>query len=224
MLSLGGGVVSYHNTPKPGQVRDSNGPLIAAQALQDGAQVTNVEVTGDESAACLKEHLENLLQQADLVITTGGAASGAYDQATYTFKNIGAHLLFWGIKIKPGSHSGLAIVNNKMIIALSGNPAACAAGYHLLAGPVLRALQELTPIPEVLSAICTNSYNKEGGPHRFVQGYAVCDDKGWRVTILPGQKSSMLQALTKSNALIDLPAGSPPVQAGQKVSIILLDS
>ncbi|TEB15799.1 Molybdopterin molybdenumtransferase [Pelotomaculum sp. FP] len=224
VLSLGGGVVSYHNIPEPGQLRDSNGPLIAALALEDGGQVTNVEVSGGESAACLKEHLENLMQQADLVITTGGAASGDDDQATYMLKNIGAYLLFWGIKIKPGSHSGAAIVNNKIIIALSGNPAACAAGYHLLAGPVLRALQELPPYPKVLSATCTNSFHKEGGPRRFLQGYAVCDDKGWSVTILPGQKSSMLQALTKSNALIDLPAGSPPVEKDQEVSIILLYS
>ena len=224
VLSLGGGVVSYHNIPEPGQLRDSNGPLIAALALRDGGQVTNVEVAGGESAAGLKDHLENLMQQADLVITTGGAAAGAYDQATYMLKNIGAHLLFWQIKIKPGSHSGAAIVNNKIIIALSGNPAACAAGYHLLAGPALRALQEQPPYPKVLSATCTNSFNKEGGPRRFLQGYAACDDKGWNVTILPGQKSSMLQSLIRANALIDLPAGSPPVEKDQKVSIILLYS
>jgi molybdopterin molybdotransferase len=223
VLGLGGGIVSYHHIPERGQIRDSNGPLVAALALQDGGQVTNVEVSGDESPSFLKEHLENLLQQADLVITTGGAAAGAYDQATYTFKNMGAHLLFWGIKIKPGSHSGVAVVNNKIIIALSGNPAACATGYHLLAGPVLRAMQELTPYPRAITATCTSDFNKEGGPRRFVQGYAVCDDSGWRVNILPGQKSSMLQALTKSNALIDLPAGSPPVEAGQKVKIILLN-
>lgn len=224
VLSLGGGIVPFHHIPQRGQIRDSNGPLIASLALQDGGQVTSLEVSGDESPACLKEHLANLLQQADLIITTGGAASGAHDQAAYTFKNIGAHLLFWEIKIKPGSHSGAAIINNKIIIALSGNPAACAAGYHLLAGPVLRAMQELTPFPKVLSATCTSSFNKKGGPRRFLQGYAVCDDSGWKVTILPGQKPSMLQALIKSNALIDLPAGSPPVEAGQTVKMILLNS
>ncbi|MDD4238293.1 MAG: molybdopterin molybdotransferase MoeA [Desulfotomaculaceae bacterium] len=222
VLSLGGGIVSYHATPQPGQRRDSNGPLLAALALQDGAQVTKVEVTGDENASTLKEHLENLLCQADLLITTGGAASGVYDQAIHMLKHIGAQLLFWGVKIKPGSHSGAAIGNDKLMIALSGNPAACAAGYHLLAAPVLRALQGLEPYPQLISATCTNSYIKEGGPRRFLQGVAVCDHKGWSVTILPGQKSSMLQALTQSNALIDLPAGCPPVEKGQNVPIVLL--
>ena len=222
MLSLGGGIVSAHINPKPGQLRDSNGPLLAALTLRDGGQVTNVEVTGAESASSLKEHLEDLLQRADLVITTGGAASGVYDQAIYMLRHIGARLLFWGVKIKPGSHSGAAIGNNKIIIALSGNPVACAAGYHLLAGPVLRVLQGIEPYPQLLSATCTNSYAKEGGPRRFLQGYAICDHKGWSVTILPGQKSSMLQALTKSNALIDLPAGCPPVEKGQKAPIILI--
>lgn len=222
VLSLGGGIVSYDTIPRPGQSRDSNGPLLAALALQGGGQVSRVEVTGGENASTLKEHLENLLSQADLVITTGGAASGVYDQAIHMLKHIGAQLLFWGVKIKPGSHSGAAIGNDKLIIALSGNPAACAAGYHLLAAPVLRALQGLVPHPLLISATCTNSYHKEGRIRRFLQGVAVCEQKGWSVTILPGQKSSMLQALIKSNALIDLPVGCPPVEKGQNMPIILL--
>lgn len=222
VLSLGQGIVPYHTMPKSGQLRDSNGPLLAALVMRDGGHVTSVEATGDESASSLKDHLENLLHQADLVITTGGAASGVYDQAIYMLRHIGARLLFWGVRIKPGSHSGAAICNTKFIIALSGNPAACAVGYHLLAGPVLRALQALNPYPQHLSASCTNSFPKKVGSRRFLQGYAECNDEGWRVTILPGQKSSMLRALIKSNALIDLPSGRPPVEKGQDLPVILL--
>jgi molybdopterin molybdotransferase len=221
VLSLGQDIVPYHAVPEPGQMRDSNGPLLAALVMRDGGQVTGLTATGAENASNLKEHLERLLQQADIVITTGGAASGVYDKAVYMLKHIGARLLFWGVRIKPGAHSGAAICNTKFIISLSGNPTACAVGYHLLAGPVLYALQGLNPYYRRLPASCTNSFPKKTGTRRFLQGYAECSEGTWKVTILPGQKSSMLRALLRSNALIDLPSGHPPVEKGQNLSIIL---
>ena len=222
VLSLGQNIVPYDRVPEPGQMRDSNGPLLAAFVMRDGGQVTGLTVTGAEDASNLRVHLEKLLQQADLVITTGGAATGAYDKAVYMLKHIGARLLFWGVKIKPGAHSGAAICNTKFIIALSGNPAACAVGYHLLAAPVLRALQGLNPHYRRLPASCSNSFPKKAATRRFLHGYAESSDGKWQVTILPGQKSSMLRALLRSNALIDLPPGHPPVEKGQSLSIILL--
>lgn len=222
VLGLGQGVVPYQAAPEPGQVRDSNSPLLAALVMRDGGQVTGLAATGAECAINLKEHLEILLQQSDLIITTGGAASGVYDQAIYMLRHVGARLLFWGVKIKPGAHSGAALCNRKFIIALSGNPAACAVGYHLLARPVLLALQGLNPHPQHIMASCKNSYPKKTGTRRFLQGYADSDEGKWGVTIIPGQKSSMLQAVLKSNALVELPQGRPPVEAGQDLAVILL--
>ena len=112
--------------------------------------------------------------------------------------------------------------DGKPVIALSGNPAACSIGYEALAAPVLRVLQSLSPSPRRLAAVCTNSFPKRGGPRRFLRGYAVCGQDGWRVLVLPGQKSSMLRSLIDCNALIDLPAGHPPVEAGSEVSLMLL--
>ncbi len=132
-------------------------------------------------------------------------------------------MLFWGVQIKPGSHSGAGCYDGRIIVSLSGNPAPCWVGYELLAVPVLRALQGLRPLPlPRLSAVCTGSFPKGGGPRRFLRGYAVCGQDGWRVAILPGQKSSMLRSLLDCNALIDLPAGHQPLEAGGEVSLILL--
>ncbi|MCG8402485.1 MAG: molybdopterin molybdotransferase MoeA [Firmicutes bacterium] len=222
VLSLGKGIVPCYETPAPGQMRDSNGPLLAALAQLDGAQTLEPETAGGMEPAEIKHRLEQLLRQVDVVLTTGGAAFGACDQALDSIRQAGARPLFWGVKIKPGSHSGAAVLDTKLIIALSGNPAACAVGYHLLAGPVLRALQGRKLGPVRLEAVCKNSFPKKGGPRRFVRGHAFWGQDKWQVTCLPGQKSSMLRSLTNYNALIDLPAGCPPVEKGQEVSIILL--
>ena len=162
------------------------------------------------------------MAQSDLVLTVGGVASGPDDYALALLKASDARVLFWGVESKPGHHSGAAVCEDRPVIALSGNPAACAVAYQLLAAPVVRALQGLPPCPGAIPAICTNFFPKGGGPRRFLRGYAACGAKGWEVTLLPGQKSSMLRSLINWNALVDLPAGHPPLQAGSPVSVLPL--
>lgn len=223
ILSLGSEIIPCHAAPAPGRIWDSNGPLLASLVMRDGGEVVGVEVAGGESPDRVKEHLKKLLKQADLVLTIGGAASGVGDNALLVLREMGARILFWGIRVKPGSHSGAAIWDSKPVIALSGNPAACAVGYQLLAAPVLRAFQALNPYPRRLSALCTDPFPKKGGPRRFLRGYAACRQNGWSVSLIRGQKSSMLRSLINWNALIDLPAGHSPLEPGVQVSVILLD-
>ncbi len=219
IVCLGPEIIPCHLTPEKGQVRDSNGPLLASLITLDGGLVTNIEYLHREKKEGIKAVLAGLISQADLILTVGGAASGASDQALSLLREAGTRMLFWGVRAKPGSHSGGGISGSKPVISLSGNPSACITGYHLLAAPVLRAMQRLDPHPRVFAATCTNSYAKGGNTRRFLRGYAQCGEGGWKVTILPGQKSSMLKSLAGYNALIEIPAGHPPLEEGNTVTV-----
>ncbi|OPY58550.1 MAG: Molybdopterin molybdenumtransferase [Pelotomaculum sp. PtaU1.Bin035] len=224
ILGLGPDIVSCHETPAPGRMRDSNGVLLAALAQRDGGQVTGVEAAGAGSSFQVNYSLQRLLQLSDIVLTTGGTAHGVRDQAVSIVRRSGADLLFWGLRIKPGSHSGAAVCGHKLIVSLSGNPSACAVGYYLLVAPVMRALQGLDPYPQRLSAVSADAFLKKGGPRRFLQAVAACSQEGWGVKILPGQKSSMMRPfLSDCNALIDLPEGHPPIEKSAEVPVILLN-
>lgn len=222
VLCVGSGVVSYKVSPSAGQVRDANGLMLASLAAVDGGQVGGVEIACQEKPSEAREKLKKMLRQADLVLTTGGAASGKGDCALALLKELGARILFWGMQVKPGSHSGAAAWESKLVVSLSGNPAACAVGYHLLAAPVIRALQRENPRPKVVPALCIDPFPKKGGPRRFIRGHALFNRDCWTVSILPGQKSSMLRSLLNCNSLIDLPAGHSPLEAGTMVSLMLL--
>lgn len=230
ILSLGADVVSCQEEPLPGQMRNSNGVLLAGLVEQELGEVVTVETAGANSSEQIASRIEDLLEYYNIVITIGGAAYGTGDQAFNLIKESSAELLFWGMDIKPGSHSGVAFagdyfrVRQSMVIALPGNPLACAVSFNLLVVPVLRAMQNIEPYQSRVSAVCTNAFEKKGGPRRFLLAHAACGHAGWEVTILPGQKSSMTKALLGDwNALIDLPAGHPPVMKGSEVSVILLD-
>jgi molybdopterin molybdotransferase len=222
IVSFGRELTPARDTPAPGQTRDCNGPILAALVARDGGEVTGVEILGDGDREEDRGRLAGLLSQSDLLLTIGGTAQESGDRALPILRQLGTGVLFWGVCIKPGGHSGAGMCDGKPVVALSGNPAACSIGYEVLAAPVLRVLQGLSALPRRLTAVCTNSFSGRGGPRRFLRGYVICGQDGWRVLVLPGQKSSMLRSLIDCNALIDLPAGHPSLEAGSEVSLILL--
>lgn len=222
VLSLSENVVAWEETPSAGLIRDSNGPLLSALVMQDGGITSAIKIATQEKGS-LKEIAQALLKQADVLILTGGTYSEGKNDALDLMEDLGAKTLYWGVPIQPGSHTGAALVGSSLIFALSGNPASCAVGYHLFVSPALKAMQGLDPYPKRIKAVCTNGFAKKTGTRRFVRGFATYDNKGWQVTVQPGQKPSMIRSLINCNALIDLPPKNPPVEIGEEVEIIILN-
>lgn len=224
ILSLGEQLVSWKETPGPGCLRDSNGPLIAALARRDGAKNVALNIVGNKGRAELETYMREIMEDADLLITIGGTYARKEAETKTLFTEMGGEMLFWGVPIQPGGHNGAALWNKKRLISLSGNPAACAVGYELLVAPVIRALQGKEPYTPRVTAQCLDNIGAKGSERRFVRAYLTTNGSIWRVKVLPGQKPGMIRSLVNCNALIDLPAGNPAITAGTLVSVILLDS
>jgi molybdopterin molybdotransferase len=128
------------------------------------------------------------------------------------------------VPVQPGSHAGASVLNGRLIFALSGNPAACAVGYQLFAAQAVLAMQGFKPRLKRLKARCVNGFAKKSGSRRFIRGHAYWDQEGWQVMVLPGQKPSMIRSLVNCNALIDMPPNHPPIEVGQEVSVLLLNT
>lgn len=223
VLCLSKHVVPWQSLPEPGQIRDSNGPLLSALVLQDGGLPISIKNVS-KTETSVKTVAAELLEQADILIMTGGTYAEGGNEARRLMEQLGAEIIYWDVPVQPGSHTGASVRNSHLLFALSGNPAACAVGYQLFVAPVLRAMQGLIPPGRRLKARCVNGFAKKSGSRRFIRGHAGWDEEGWKVTVLPGQKPSMIRSLVNCNALIDMPAGSPPIEVGQDVSILLLNS
>lgn len=224
VLSLGTRLVSSERRPASGELRDSNGPLLTFLASRDGACITTLEIAGGTDPQALITRVQEIMAEADLLLTIGGTYARKQSEACWLFEKLGAEMLFWGVPVQPGGHNGAAIWNNKMLMSLSGNPAACNVGYELIVAPVLRALQGKEPCNPRVKARCLDAVSGKGGDRRFVRARLSADDGTWQVKVLPGQKPGMIRSLINCNALIDLPAGSEAAEAGTIVSVIILDT
>lgn len=224
LLSLGRNVVNCSQNPKPGQTRDSNTPFLAASITQAGGHIVDSKYASQAANMDFLKCLDELKQQSDLLIISGGTYSENEAEALQLLESAGARMVYWGTSIQPGSHNGFAVYESVPIFALSGNPAACAVGFHLFAAPALHYMQGLPFALKKVKARCTNDFRKTAQSHRFVRGRAQCTEEGWEVCILPGQKPSMLRSLINCNALIDMPAGHLPLESGLEVNVILLET
>ena len=221
VLCLSKNIIDWQSIPEPGQMRDSNGPMLSSLIIQDGG----IPVACLVVDRCYAFHatVETLLQQADVLIIIGGTYAEGDNEAQSLMKELGAELLYWDVSMMPGSHNGASLRNSQQIFALSGNPAACAVGYHLLVAPALRNMQGLSLGLQRITATCANGFNKKSASRRFIRGHLSWSEAGWQINVLPGQKPSMIRSLISCNALIDMPAGSTPFEAGKDVSVIVLE-
>ena len=62
----------------PGQIRDTNRPLLAAMLDELGVEVVDLGIVGDD-ADVLRDTLERGAGEADMVLTSGGVSMGEYD-------------------------------------------------------------------------------------------------------------------------------------------------
>ncbi|MDT9698608.1 molybdopterin molybdotransferase MoeA [Streptomyces sp. P17] len=124
--------------PHDGLIRDALGPMLPPWLRALGAEVTTVRRLGDDGDAL---HKAIAYSEADLIVTTGGTASGPVDHVHPTLRRLDAELLVNGVKVRPGHPMLLARTKeNQHLVGLPGNPLAAVSGLLTLAEPLLRTL------------------------------------------------------------------------------------
>ncbi|MDP6124895.1 MAG: molybdopterin molybdotransferase MoeA, partial [Candidatus Latescibacteria bacterium] len=100
VLSTGDEVVDPSQQPKPGQIRDSNGPLLTAQARRAGVEVTQLGIASDTF-----ESLSRLIEQglkSDVLVIAGGVSMGDHDIVEDVLLEFGFEMSFDRVNMKPG--------------------------------------------------------------------------------------------------------------------------
>ncbi|MCP3819326.1 molybdopterin molybdotransferase MoeA [Streptomyces sp. A3M-1-3] len=131
--------------PRDGLIRDALGPMAGPWLHALGADVIATRRLGDDAEAL---HKAVTTSDADLVVTTGGTASGPRDHVHPVLRRAGAELLIDGVAVRPGHPMLLArLTQERFLVGLPGNPLAAVSALLTLAEPLLRGLAGLAPRP-----------------------------------------------------------------------------
>ena len=213
VLSTGDEVVSPDLHPLPaGKIYGSNQELLTARLRELGVSDVKGLLIGDDPRE-VADTMAQLLGECDLLITTGGVSAGDKDIFHEALPLLGAERVFWKVNLKPGTPAMYSLWQGQPILSLSGNPFAAAATFELLARPLLAALTGESRFSlRSRTAVVEGSFPKASPGRRFLRGFY----QEGRVSLTGKNDSGMLASLVGCNA------GSPPVQEGQTVTVLLL--
>jgi molybdopterin molybdotransferase len=129
--------------PAAHQIRDSNGPMLEALAHALGADVLRRPALPDDPAA-----LAAALSAPDgapILLTSGGVSMGEHDHLPSVLAGLGARILFHRIRLKPGKPMLAALLGDRLILGLPGNPVSAYLNALLFLPVALARLQGLRP-------------------------------------------------------------------------------
>jgi molybdopterin molybdotransferase len=221
LMTTGTELLQVHEPLAPGKIRDSNGPMIAAQLARLGIPSRSYGFVRDDLDQAF-ELVRRALRETDCVITTGGVSVGDYDYLPAIYERLGAKVLFNKVAMRPGSVTTVAVWEGKFLFGLSGNPSACYVGFEIFARPaLLRMMGSRKPYLPHTQAVLTEDFTKPNPFTRFVR--AVYRHDGSRPTVAPAgfNKSNAVSSIARSNALMVLPGGSRGFRRGAIVDVLL---
>lgn len=201
----------------PGKIYNSNLYTLAALLRSQGLEVKSMGAVTDDPAQIARS-LEQALEQADVVVTTGGASVGEHDYAVAAARQAGAEILFWKTRIKPGSCIVAARRGEKLILSLSGNPGAALVGLYRVALPYLRKLCGRKDLYLEEIRLALRRPLKKSSPHtRLLRGHLEIEDGQAYFVENQGQSNGMLTASRNFELLGEIEADSPPLPAGTMI-------
>ena len=207
---------------RPGAIRNSNAHALPPLALRTGAEVSAVEMVGDDQDAT-RQALERALD-ADLAVISGGVSVGEHDHVRAALDELGAEQIFWGVALRPGKPTwfGTGGSGRPLILGLPGNPVSAMVTFILFARPAIRRMLGAGDERRTATAVLDEAYAKRPGRAHLVRCRLELRDDGWHARPTGPQGSHVLTSMLGADALAVLPTDQGDIAAGDRVEIELL--
>ncbi len=219
VITTGDELVEPHQTPGRGQIRNSNGPALAAQALAAGGSVS-VFAHAKDNPISLAETLRTALD-SDVIILSGGVSVGAHDYVKDVLGSLGVEILFWKVRQRPGKPLVFGTRGNCLVFGLPGNPVSSSICFDRYVRPSLaRMLGRKVVSRPMRKAALTGNIVKVKGLRYFARGVlAAAGAGGLEVTPTGPQGSGIYSSMAFADCIIHLPEDMENPSSGSVVDV-----
>ena len=170
----------------PGQIYESNGPMLRALLGDAGALVEELGSVEDDEAAHRRAIARGLV--FDVLVTSGGVSVGPHDLVRSIEAELGVEEVFWGVSVKPGKPLAFGVEGRTLVFGLPGNPVSSLVSCVLFVLPALRALQgERDPRPRYDVGRLSRPVKPDLRRDELVRAWAGADGEGAVLEVLSGQ-------------------------------------
>jgi molybdopterin molybdotransferase len=227
VLSTGSELVAPGTELRPGQIYESNGPMLAAAVEEAGGRAELLRFVPDD----VEQFLGRLADRVgavdggvDLVLTSGGVSAGAYEVVKDAFTGRGVE--FVKVAMQPGGPQGAGRLDGAggvAVVTLPGNPVSSHVSFEVFVRPALRAaIGHPHPDRAAVTATLGERWTSPAGRRQFRRG--VLDAVRGVVTEVGGPASHLLGALARAECLVVVPEDVTELAEGSAVEVWLLDA
>ncbi len=223
VLSTGDELVPLGSTPGPGQIQDSNGPMLVSAVRRAGYYASHLGHLVDDEKS-IKAEITHHLDHADVIITTGGVSKGAYDAVKAVLTGEGS-MEFSEVAMQPGKPQGFGLLGKRKVpvFTLPGNPVSALISFEVFIRPALAKISGRLDQPVVLPALVVEGWRTPEGRRQYARvrlsrdltGEYACEPAG-------GPGSHLVAGLAAADGLAIIDADAEEVQAGEEVQVHLL--
>jgi molybdopterin molybdotransferase len=205
----------------PGQIYESNRPMLAAAFAGAGALVETIAAVSDDEEshrAALARGLD-----ADVLVSSGGVSVGPHDLVRRVLAGLGVEEDFWGVAVRPGKPLAFGVRGRTLVFGLPGNPVSALVGAELFVRPALLALQGAAdPGPRYEHGRLATPLRRRPERDDLARGRLLLEGDGAVLEPVAGQESHMIVRAAGADALVLVPRGEGELAAGADVRYLRL--
>jgi molybdopterin molybdotransferase len=226
VLSTGSELMPPGSALEPGQIYESNSPMLAAALRAVGAQVRIEHFVADDVPALLAA-LEQAATGADLLLTSGGVSAGAYEVVKDALTGPGGAdgapaVDFVKVAMQPGMPQGAGRFAGVPLVTLPGNPVSSYVSFEVFLRPLVRAAMGHPDVMRpVLRVPLADAISSPAGKRQFRRGHL--DTEAGTVSAWGGPGSHLLSWLAGADSMIVVDEDATSLQPGDEVEVWLLD-
>ena len=206
----------------PGQIRDSNRPMLLAQVADAGADAADLGLAPDDESIITRT-LEDALASCDAVLTSGGVSVGDFDYVKAALGRLG-RMQSWQVAIKPAKPLAFGVIDGTPVFGLPGNPVSSLVSFEAFARPALLLMMGHAARfrPEVTATAERGMPRKPDGKLHLDRVRVRAEGDTYVAARTGDQASNVLSATAAANGLALLPDGGG-VPEGGAVRVMRLD-
>ena len=223
VLATGDELVDAAESPGPGQIRNSNQPLICAQVRRAGGIPVPLGIARDNRADLTRLIAQGL--SADVLLLSGGVSAGVLDLVPSVLVELGVREVFHKVRMKPGKPVWFGTHQRpdqrSVVFGLPGNPVSSLVCFELFVRQAMRRLAGLTrTLPERIIARLSEDHIARGDRPTYYPACLYRADDVWMVRPCAWKGSADLRSTVTGNSMIEFPAGDRQYSPGMPVSVI----
>lgn len=202
----------------PGQIRDSNRPLLDGLLSGIGVEVVDYGIVRDDAEA-LRQAFTTAASECDIVVTSGGVSMGEYDLVKQVLVELG-DVELWKVAMQPAKPFAFGRVAGAPLFGLPGNPVSVFVAFEQFVRPAIRKMTGHSHLLRPrLSGTLSEAVDTDPEKTVFLRVVVDVDSDGRPVALAGHQSSNVLSATARADAFAVVPRGVGSLPAGETVEL-----